>query len=146
MRHIRQRQQGIGCLSGIKVRVTIHRQCDAGVPGQLLGDFRMHSRLRQIADDFKERLERLQVTGSSGGGAVCVTVNGHMTVTDVELGPALAAALSEDESSRELAQQLIGEATNDALEHIRALIQSEAQQMADELGLPTLPGLAPMLN
>jgi len=114
--------------------------------GALAGLMKDKERLRELAEDFKLRLERLHVTGSSGGGAVCVTVNGHMMVTDVELGPALASALGEGDSSREPAQELIREATNDALERMRGLIQVEAQQMAEELGLPTIPGVSTLLN
>ena len=114
--------------------------------GALAGLMKDKDRMRQIADEFKQRLERLHVTGSAGGGAVCVTVSGHMLVTDVELGPALAGAPAEGGSSQTLAQDLIRQATNDALEQMRDLIQDEARQMAEDLGLPTLPGLSTMLN
>lgn len=115
--------------------------------GAVAGLLKDKERLREIADAFKAKLERIRVEGESGGGAVRVTVSGQMRVTNVHLDPALIAGLRADEGNgREMAQALIEEATNDALAKAQMLVQQEAQRQAEELGLPSIPGMASLLT
>lgn len=115
--------------------------------GAVAGLLKDKERLREIADAFKAKLERIRVEGESGGGAVRVTVSGQMRVTNVHLDPALIAGLRADEGNgREMAQTLIEEATNDALAKAQMLVQQEAQRQAEELGLPSIPGMASLLT
>lgn len=116
--------------------------------GALAGLMQNKEKLRESADRFREKLERISVTGSAGGGAVRVTVSGKLRVTDVTLDPALVAGLQHGEGGRAMAQSLIQDAINDALGKAQAIIHEEADKAARELGLPGLPagGLGGLLG
>lgn len=112
--------------------------------GALAGLMKDKDRLRQVMERFREKLERISVTGSSGGGAVRVTMSGHLRVTSVFLDPALIAGLGAGEGGRAMAQSLIQDAVNDAIAQAQALVHEEANRQAQELGLPGLgsvPGM-----
>lgn len=93
-------------------------------------------KLTDAAVRVRETLEASSVVGTAGGGAVLVTMSGAMKVVGVHVEPALAGAFSADARSRELAQQLIAEATNDALTQAQALVREIMGQEAKLLGLP----------
>ncbi|MEQ9617020.1 MAG: YbaB/EbfC family nucleoid-associated protein [Phycisphaerales bacterium] len=114
--------------------------------GALAGLLRDKERVRQIAQDFEQRLERISVTGQAGGGAVRVTVSGKMRVTDVALDPALVAGMTHGEGGQAMAQALIMDATNDALLTAQMRVKDETQKMTEELGLPEIPGLNKLLG
>lgn len=114
--------------------------------GAVAGLLKDKERLRQMTEQFKDKMERTRVTGAAGGGAVRVTISGKLRVTDVEVMPALAASIGDDEPRRLELQGLIQDATNDALERVQVLIQEEAARRAQELGLPDLPGLGNLLR
>jgi DNA-binding YbaB/EbfC family protein len=112
--------------------------------GALAGLMKDKERLRQTVERFREKLERISVTGSSGGGAVRITMSGQLRVTSVFLDPALIAGLGAGEGGRNMAQSLIQDAVNDAIAQTQALVHEEASRQAQELGLPGLgsvPGL-----
>jgi len=114
--------------------------------GAVAGLLKDKERLREMTEQFKDKMERTRVTGAAGGGAVRVTISGKLRVTDVEVMPALSSSLGVDDSGRVQLQNLILEATNDALERVQALIQEEAARRAQELGLPDMPGLGNLLR
>lgn len=113
--------------------------------GALAALLKDKERLRQIAERFREKIARISVTGSAGGGAVRVTMSGQLRVTDVYLDPALMAGLETGEGGREMAQSLIKDAVNDALNQAQVMVQEEAQRQARELGLGDLGGQFPGL-
>ena len=78
----------------------------------------------------QEKLEREEVTGESGGGMVKVTMNGKHEVRRVEIDDSLM------EDDREMLEDLIAAAINDATHKIEAKTQN---QMADMLGGLNLP-------
>ena len=114
--------------------------------GAVAGLLKDKERLRAMTEQFKDKMERTRVTGAAGGGAVRVTISGKLRVTDVEVMPALSSSLGVDDSGRVQLQNLILEATNDALERVQALIQEEAARRMQELGLPDMPGLGNLLG
>ena len=71
---------------------------------------------------------------SAGGDLVTVRVNGHTELLKVTLTP---AAL--EMGDREMLEDLIVSATNQAIAKVRELIRVEAQNMAQSMGLP--PGM-----
>lgn len=109
--------------------------------GAVAGLMKNKEKLREVGERFQATLERINVTGSSGGGAVRVSVSGKLRVTDVHLDPALIAGLGTGEGGRAMAQALVAEAANDALQRAQAVIREEADRLARELGLPELPGM-----
>lgn len=114
--------------------------------GAVAGLLKDKERLRQMTEQFKDKMERTRVTGAAGGGAVRVTISGKLRVTDVEISPVLGSSMGSGEAERVQLQELILEATNDALERVQLLIQEEAARRAKELGLPDMPGLGNLLR
>jgi len=109
--------------------------------GALAGLMQNKDKIKAAVERFREKIERISVTGTAGGGAVRATVSGKLRITDINLDPALIAGLQSGESGRTMAQSLIVEAVNDGLSKAQALLQEEADKQAKELGLPGLPGL-----
>lgn len=109
--------------------------------GAIAGLLKNKERLREVGEAFKQRLGELHASGEAGGGAVRVEVSGEMQVMHVELAPALAGALASGGDARADAEAMIRDATNEALTRVRALVQEEASKVANEMGLPALPGL-----
>lgn len=108
--------------------------------GAIAGLMQNKDKVRAAVERFREKLERISVTGAAGGGAVRVTVTGKLRVTDVSLDPALIAGLQAGAGGRAMAQTLIQDAMNDAIARAQTLVHEEADKQARELGLPGLPG------
>lgn len=96
-------------------------------------------------DEIKERFAQVQeqlkiktVTGQAGGGAVRVVVNGVMEVKSVHLEPSLVSSMdTTDGKTRELIEELIAEATNDALKKSQAMVRGIMADLAKEFDLPS---------
>jgi nucleoid-associated protein EbfC len=96
--------------------------------------------LLQQAKQLQERLTSVQgeiaartAEGRAGGGMVTAVVNGRLEVLRVHVDPSLLEA-----PDREMLQDLVVAAVNDALRAARALIAEEMQKATG--GLP-IPGL-----
>jgi len=97
--------------------------------------------LMKQAQKMKAEMDRIQaevaakiVEGSAGGGMVTVTANGKGEVLSVKIDPEVLR--SED---REMLQDLVTAAANDALRKARELLAQEVSRLTGGLGLP--PGL-----
>ena len=99
-----------------------------GDPTKLLGQ--LTSKLSQI----KEEAGRVEAEGQSGGGMVRVRANGRLEIVSVSIEPGVL-----ESSDREMLEDLIRAATNQALRNA----QSEMAEKFKELtgGLPPIPGL-----
>jgi len=73
---------------------------------------------------FQEKLGSISVTGSSGGGMTEVDMNGRMEILAVRIAP---EAMSE--SDREMLQDLITAAFNNALEKVKEAVNQEMGAM-----------------
>lgn len=108
--------------------------------GQLAGLMRQLPKLREEMENLQQRLGQLVAEGDAGAGMVKVRVNGRLEV--------LGCNLSEEVfqgNDRELLEDLIRSATNQALEKARQLASDETGKMAANMGLPAgmnLPGLS----
>ncbi len=99
-------------------------------------------KIREQAQATKQRLAQLWAEGDAGGGMVKVRASGNLEI--------LACTLSEDvfkTGDREMLEDLIRAATNQALNKVRELTAQEYAKMAQELGLPAgmmsnLPGMS----
>jgi DNA-binding protein YbaB len=114
--------------------------------GAVAGLLRNKEKMREIGDRVREGMDRLSVTGSSGGGAVRVTVSGRMRVTGVALDPAVIAGLGTGDGGRAMVESLVKDATNEALERAQAVMQEEIRRIAREFDLPDIPGMDRMLG
>jgi DNA-binding YbaB/EbfC family protein len=99
--------------------------------------------LLKQAQEMQERLGKIQeeaatktVEASAGGGMVTVTANGAMQVIKVVIDPEVIKA--ED---REMLQDLLVAATNEALRKAKDLMAEEVKSLTGGLGIPGLPGL-----
>jgi nucleoid-associated protein EbfC len=82
---------------------------------------------------MQEELDEATVTGTAGGGAVSVTVNGQQKVMSLAIEPDVL------EEGAELLADMVMAATNDALDKSRDLAAQQMGQLTAGLGLP--PGL-----
>jgi len=89
----------------------------------------MQTKMAQL----QQELDDASVTGTAGGGAVSVTVNGHQKVLAVSIEP---EALEE---GAELLADMVMAACNDALDKSRDMAAQQMGQLTAGLGLP--PGL-----
>ncbi|NLA12255.1 MAG: YbaB/EbfC family nucleoid-associated protein [Firmicutes bacterium] len=83
---------------------------------------------------MQEQLGEKTVQSSSGGGAVRAEVNGHKELLSLQIDPEV---LSEE--NREMLEDLILAAVNEALKQVDEMINSEMQKVTGGLNLP--PGM-----
>lgn len=81
--------------------------------------------------EMKEGLGRLRVEGSAGGGLVTVEATGHQQITSVRIDPSLTG-----EGDREMLEDLIIAATNQALEKAKAAAADEMSKVTGGLEIP----------
>lgn len=106
--------------------------------GVLAGLMRDKDRIRDVGTRLREKADSLRVEGQAGGGAVRVTANGLMRLVRVEMSPASLAGL-DDPHSRAMVEQLILDATNDALQRAQDRMREALEEEARALGLPGVP-------
>jgi DNA-binding YbaB/EbfC family protein len=83
--------------------------------------------------EMKEELAEKEVEGSAGGGMVRVVTNGRQEVISVVIEP-------EALEDREMLEDLVTAAVNDAIRKSRALMEEELSKVTSQLGI-NLPGL-----
>jgi DNA-binding YbaB/EbfC family protein len=107
--------------------------------GQLAGLMKQLPKIREEMESFQARLGQITAEGDAGGGMVKVKVNGRMEV--------LSCAISDEVmrgGDREVLEDLIRGAVNQALTKVRQQTADEAGKVASGLGLPAglnLPGI-----
>jgi hypothetical protein len=107
--------------------------------GQLASMMRNLPKIREEVGQLQERLARIIVEGDAGAGLVKTKVNGKLEL--------IACTISEDAlklNDREMLEDLIKNAVNQAIQKTRELVAEETGKMASNLGLPpgmNLPGL-----
>ena len=89
---------------------------------------------QKMQRDLQKKLAEMEVVGESGGGMVKVTVNGRHEARRVEIDP---AAMDD----REMLEDLVAAAINDAERKIESQSQSRMSEMFGGLNLP--PGFKP---
>jgi len=106
--------------------------------GQMGSVLRNLPKLREEMEQMQQRLGQITAEGDAGAGMVKATVNGKMELVRV--------TLSEDASKsgdREMLEDLIKGAVNQALAKARQAVADESAKLASTLGLPAglnLPG------
>ena len=90
------------------------------------------SGFQQKIADMKAEAAQAEVTGQAGGGLVKVVANGGLEVVRVELSDDVM-------DDREMLEDLVVAATNDALRSARGILEGKMQQVMG--GLPIPPGL-----
>ncbi len=90
--------------------------------------------LQAKAEAVQEKLAAAEISGSSGGGAVAVTLNGKGEMRSVKIDPALVSGGEVD-----VLEDLIVAAFNDAKSKAEAFSQQEMAKLT--AGLPLPPGM-----
>jgi DNA-binding YbaB/EbfC family protein len=108
--------------------------------GQIAGMMKQLPRIREEMDKLQAKLGQLSAEGDAGAGMVRVRVNGRMEIQ---------ACMISDEAfksgDKEMIEDLISAATNQALDRIRRQVAEETSKMASGLGMPpgvSIPGLS----
>jgi DNA-binding YbaB/EbfC family protein len=107
--------------------------------GQLAKFMGQLPRLKEEAERMQQRLDQVVVEGDAGAGMVKVRMNGRMVMLGCTISPE-ALALND----REMLEDLVTAATNQALEKARQALSEETTKFLGSMGLPSglnLPGL-----
>ena len=100
----------------------------------LLGMMKQAAQLQSKMQAMQDELGQVEVEGVSGGGVVSVRMTGKMEVKAVKIDPSLIRA-----DEREILEDLLVTALNDAKRKAEAAMQEKMQAFTGGLGLP--PGL-----
>jgi DNA-binding YbaB/EbfC family protein len=90
-------------------------------------------RMKAEVDRIQAEVGAKTVEGSAGGGMVTAVANGRGELLSVKIDPEVLR--SED---REMLQDLVTAAANDALRKARELLAHEVSRVAGGMGLPGL--------
>ncbi len=90
-------------------------------------------RMKAEVDRIQAEVGAKTVDGSAGGGMVTAVANGRGELLSVKIDPEVLR--SED---REMLQDLVTAAANDALRKARELLAHEVSRVAGGMGLPGL--------
>jgi hypothetical protein len=87
-------------------------------------------KMQEKMQEAQEEMARMEVHGSAGGGMVTVTLNGRHEARRVEIDDSL---MNDD---REMLQDLIAAAINDAVQKVEAEQKERLSGMAGGMNLP----------
>ena len=99
-----------------------------------MGNFiKQAQQIKENVEKAQAQVASIEVTGEAGGGMVKVTMSGRHEVKRVQIEPAVAR------DDRELLEDLIAAAVNDAVHRVEAAVQ---QKMAGAMaGMQLPPGM-----
>lgn len=107
--------------------------------GEVMGLLKNLPKMQAEMEKLQQRIAQITAEGVAGGDMVTVKMNGKMEV--------LSCMISESAwnlQDRELIEDLIRGATNQAIEKVKQLVAEETGKMTQNLGMPgggSLPGL-----
>jgi DNA-binding YbaB/EbfC family protein len=109
--------------------------------GQLAGLLKNAPRIKEEMEKLQQRLGQITAEGDAGAGMVRIRVNGRMEMVGCQI---TEEALKLND--RELLEDLIKSATNQALEKARQLVAEETSKAAAGFGVSGLPDLSSLLG
>jgi DNA-binding YbaB/EbfC family protein len=89
--------------------------------------------LKEKMAQFQAELEKQVFTGTAGGGAVSVSMNGKHELQKVSIDPKVAAS-----GDGAMLENLVQKAVNDAGQQVNVRLKAEVAKMTGGLGLPGL--------
>ncbi len=92
--------------------------------------------MQQKMATIQEELKGRTATGSAGGGMVNVTANGKSEILSIEIEKEM---INVDE--KEMLQDLITAATNDALRKVKAIGKEEMAKLTGGMNIPGVSNL-----
>ena len=87
-------------------------------------------KMQEDMQKAQEEIAAMEVTGEAGAGMVKVVMTGKQEVRKVEIDPSLF------EDDREMVEDLVAAAFNDAAQKVQRETQERMSGMAEKLGLP----------
>jgi DNA-binding YbaB/EbfC family protein len=103
--------------------------------GGLAGLMKQAQQMQEKMNRAQEELGAIEVEGKAGNGAVCVVMSCRHEVRRVRIDPPLMG----DADDREMLEDLIVTACNDALKQVEATTQAKMSGLT--AGLPLPPGM-----
>ena len=94
-------------------------------------------KIKEEAERMQQRLAEITAEGDAGAGMVKIRVNGRMEVLHCQIS-------SEALNDKEMLEDLVAAAVNQAIARVRQLTAEETGKMASNLGIPpgmNIPGL-----
>ena len=82
---------------------------------------------------YRAKIDEMEATATSGGGAVTVTVSGKKEIKDLQIKPEVC-----DPDDVEMLQDLVIAAANEALRQMEEISQAEMSKFTSGLGIPGL--------
>ena len=104
--------------------------------GQLAGLMGQMPKIREEMERLQQRLPQLTAEGDAGAGMVKIRVNGRLEVIGCVLSDEVMRL-----GDREMLEDLIQAAANQAVAKVRQQIAEETSKMASNLGMPPGMGL-----
>ena len=101
--------------------------------GQLAGLMKQAQQMQENLKKAQEEIAGMEIEGQAGAGMVKVVMTGRHDVKRVSIDPSL---MSDD---KEMLEDLIAAAVNDAVRRVEAATQEKMGGLAGGLGLP--PGM-----
>jgi len=98
----------------------------------------MLSQASQMQEEVQRKLASTILEGSSGGGAVTATMNGKKQLLKLRIDPAAVTSLTSGDADREMLEDLIVAAINDAGRKAEDALQGQLKGMLGGLNLPGL--------
>ena len=99
--------------------------------GQLGQLMRQAQQMQENLQKAQEELAALEVVGEAGGGMVKVTMSCKHEVRALTIDPELVG------DDREMLEDLVGAAVNDALRKVERTVQDKYSGMTSGMGLPS---------
>lgn len=100
-------------------------------------DFKnMLGQVKQMQEQLQERVAQINVEATAGGGMVTVQMNGKKQLTGIQIDPAAVK-----EADREMLQDLVLSAVNDANRRVDEELQSQVTSLTGGLNPFNIPGL-----
>lgn len=98
----------------------------------------MLSQANHMQEEMQRKLVETIVEGSSGGGAITVTMNGKKELLKIRIDPSAVVGLSGGNPDVEMLEDLVVAAVNDAGRKADEAIKSNVQGMLGGLNIPGL--------
>ncbi len=99
-----------------------------GMPGNMTNLMKQAQRMQRQMEEASKEIEEQQVTASSGGGAVEVTVSGKKEILNIKLAEEVV-----DPEDIEMLEDLIMAATNEALRQMDDISQESMSKITGGL-------------
>jgi len=98
----------------------------------------MLQQAKQMQEQMQQKLSQTIVEGSSGGGAVTVTMNGQKQVLKLKIDPAAVMSLSGNQTDVEMLEDLIMAVFNEGVRRAEEAMKTSVNGMLSGLNIPGL--------